>query len=115
VKLTRCYEKRYNVGLQLLRDISIRAEGKDYLRNMLPRRQLQGFGLRASLEGALPDSFEQRSKAEDQLIHQIRKTLKRFNDSPTLDKLRLRECYGKGEIHIIVHLGLAGSDYVAIL
>ena len=82
---------------------------------MLSRRQLQGFGLRASLEGALPDSFEQRSKAEDQLIHQIRKTLKRFNDSPTLDKLRLRECYVKGEIHIIVHLGLAGSDYVAIL
>ena len=81
---------------------------------MLSRRQLQGFGLRASLEGALPDSFEQRSKAEDQLIHQIRKTL-RFNDSPTLDKLRLRECYVKGEIHIIVHLGLAGSDYVAIL
>ena len=81
---------------------------------MLSRRQLQGFGLRASLEGALPDSFEQRSKAEDQLIHQIRKTL-RFNDSPTLDELRLRECYVKGEIHIIVHLGLAGSDYVAIL
>ena len=82
---------------------------------MLSRRQLQGIvRLRASLEDDMADSYEQRLEADNQIIYQIHKTLKRLNDGPTLDNLRLSERYIKGEIHIIVHLSPAGSDYVAV-
>jgi len=36
-------KKRHNDGLQLRRAITVKLKRKDYLRNMLSRRQLQGF------------------------------------------------------------------------
>src|SRR5258705_4202792 len=50
VLVESCYEAS-NVGLQLRRAISIQAEGRNHLRSMLSRRQLQGFvGLRADTQ-----------------------------------------------------------------
>ena len=60
------------------------------------------------------DSSQKRFEIENQIIYQIHKTLERFNDGLTLDNLRLGKRYIKAEIHVIVHLSLAGSDYVSI-
>src|SRR5437588_4602885 len=57
---------------------------------------------------------EQRLETGNQVIHQVNKTLEHFNHGLTLDNLRLGERYIRGEIHIITHIHLAGSNYVAI-
>ena len=65
-------------GLQLRRAISIQAEGKNYLRSMLSRRQLQGFvRLRFLLLQASAIALLYFQAAEKRQVHLTSKAYKR--------------------------------------
>lgn len=57
---------------------------------------------------------EKFPKGNNQVVHQITKMLKRFEHRLASNNIRLSERYINGEVHIITHFSLAGSDYVAV-
>ncbi len=60
-------------------------------------------------------SSEVRLESDNQVVNQLNEILERFNERLTLDNIRLGDRYIKGEVHLLIHIRLAGKEYVADL